>query len=217
MLAGIVAMQVEVLKLNASVGNSLVRGAALQSSNEQLRASVASLADDQRIMTLAASMGMIMPAPDQIGFLSGSGGRDVQRAIADIHVPDPSSFLSLTTTNGAIVTAASAAAAAGDSAGGSAAGTQSTPTNTPSPASGGQGSNAQGPATAQNQGATPSSGTGGTASGQGTSPPTTQSTSSGPQGPQGSGPGTAQGAGVASAGGAAAIGTGPQTNTPSGG
>ena len=44
MLAGIVAMQVEVLKLGASIGRSIERSTALQSRNEQLRASVASLA-----------------------------------------------------------------------------------------------------------------------------------------------------------------------------
>ncbi len=41
LLAGIVAMQVEVLKLSANMGRSIERGTALQSRNEQLRASVA--------------------------------------------------------------------------------------------------------------------------------------------------------------------------------
>ncbi len=43
MLAGIVAMQVEVLKLGASIGRSIEQSTALQSRNELLRASVASL------------------------------------------------------------------------------------------------------------------------------------------------------------------------------
>ena len=58
MLAGIVAMQVEVLKLGTSVGRWMQRASTLQTKNESLQASVASLADDQRIERLAAAMGM---------------------------------------------------------------------------------------------------------------------------------------------------------------
>src|SRR5581483_3817337 len=43
MLAGIVAMQVEVLKLGATMGRAIEQGSALQSRNELLRDSVASL------------------------------------------------------------------------------------------------------------------------------------------------------------------------------
>lgn len=92
MLAGIVAMQVEVLKLGASMGRSIERGTALQSRNELLRASVASLADDQRIERLAAGMGMVMPAPAAVGFLSSHRG-DARRAAAKLHAPDSSTFL----------------------------------------------------------------------------------------------------------------------------
>jgi hypothetical protein len=56
MLAGIVAMQVEVLKLGASMGRSLERNSALSSENAALRQSVATLGDDQRVEQLAASM-----------------------------------------------------------------------------------------------------------------------------------------------------------------
>ena len=107
MLAGIVAMQVEVLKVGASMGRALERGTALQSRNELLRESVASLADDQRIESLAAGMGMVMPAPDGVGFLSARSGANVQRAIADIHAPDAQGFLALISANGAVATASS--------------------------------------------------------------------------------------------------------------
>jgi hypothetical protein len=108
MLAGIVAMQVEVLKLGASMGRSIQEGTGLQSRNELLRASVASLADDQRIERLAAGMGMIMPAPDGVGFLAAHPRPDVQQAIANIHPPNAQGFLSLITANGAIATGPSA-------------------------------------------------------------------------------------------------------------
>jgi hypothetical protein len=106
MLAGIVATQVEVLKLGASVGRSLQQGAALQSRNDLLRANVAALADDQRIERLAAQMGMVMPSPGADVFLPRSGV-NATHAAANIHAPDASSFDALLT---AATTAAGATA-----------------------------------------------------------------------------------------------------------
>jgi hypothetical protein len=108
MLAGIVAMQVEVLKLNASIGRSIVRATSLQNRDEQLRMAVAALDGDQRIMRLAAAKGMIKPAPDSVGFLSSSSGADaVRRAAQNIHSPDGPGFLSLISSNGAIASTSS--------------------------------------------------------------------------------------------------------------
>jgi hypothetical protein len=92
LLAGIVAMQVEVLKLGANIGRSIERGTALESRNEILRDSVAQLGDDTRIEQLAAGMGMVMPAPAQVKFLAARGGSDVQQAINNIHAPDATAF-----------------------------------------------------------------------------------------------------------------------------
>jgi hypothetical protein len=100
LLAGIVAMQVEVLKLNAGIGRSLVRGSALQSQNALLRAQVATLADDQRIETKAAQMGMVMPAPGSIKFLSLGNAVALQRALTSFHQPDASAFTSDLTAAG---------------------------------------------------------------------------------------------------------------------
>jgi hypothetical protein len=105
MLAGIVAMQVEVLKLGASMGRSIERGTTLQSRNDQLRLSVAALEGDGRIERIAAASGMIMPAPDAVGFLSSRSGALVDRALANIHPPDAPGFLSLLSSNGALATA----------------------------------------------------------------------------------------------------------------
>jgi len=112
MLAGIVAMQVEVLKLGASIGRSIERGTALQSRNEQLRDTVASLADDQRIEGLAAGMGMVMAPPTGVGFLSRSAGANTPQAIANIHAPNSQAFLSLLSSNGAVTGLASASTTA---------------------------------------------------------------------------------------------------------
>jgi hypothetical protein len=111
MLAGIVAMQVEVLKLGASMGRSLERNSVLSSRNAALRQSVATLGDDQRVEQLAASMGMVMPPAQAIGFLAASRDGNVGRAVANIHQPSSSAFLSLTPSNGEIVTATTLAAA----------------------------------------------------------------------------------------------------------
>ena len=104
MLAGIVAMQVEVLKLGASMGRSLERNSVLSSENAALRQSVATLGDDQRIERAGGSMGMVMPPPQAVGFLSANADGNAGRALANIHQPSASSFLSLTPTNGEIVT-----------------------------------------------------------------------------------------------------------------
>jgi threonine synthase len=93
LLAGIVAMQVEVLKLGASMGRAIERTSDLTSQNEVLRATVASLADDQRIERLAARMGMVMPAPDSVRFLQAQPEQNAARAVSNIHAPDASAFL----------------------------------------------------------------------------------------------------------------------------
>jgi cell division protein FtsL len=100
LLVGIVAMQVEVLKLNAGIGRSLERSSSLQGQNELLRASVAQLSDEQRIERIAAQMGMVMPAPTQLRFVH-SGASSVERALASIHAPDGTSFIAQLPTIGA--------------------------------------------------------------------------------------------------------------------
>lgn len=100
LLAGIVAMQVEVLKLNAGIGRSLERSSSLQGQNELLRANLARLSDEQRIERLAAQMGMVMPAPTQLRFVRG-GPSSVEKSLSSIHAPDGTSFISALPTIGA--------------------------------------------------------------------------------------------------------------------
>jgi hypothetical protein len=100
LLAGIVAMQVEMLKLNSSIGRSIQLGTALQGRNELLRASVSALSDEQRIERLATRMGMVMPGPTSVNFLN-AGQIDPGKAGANIHAPDPAGFASLLQATGA--------------------------------------------------------------------------------------------------------------------
>jgi cell division protein FtsL len=108
LLVGIVAMQVEVLKLNAGIGRALEQSTSLQNHNEQLRAAVARGADDQRIESIAAHMGMVMPQPAAIRFLAHDPITDVGKAISSIHAPDATSFqAALTAAGGATSSSAS--------------------------------------------------------------------------------------------------------------
>jgi hypothetical protein len=90
LLSGIVFMQVEVLKLNASMGRALTTSSALASRNELLRNAVSMESDDQRIETLAAKNGMYMPAPDAPSFLSSRAS--LRAALANIQAPDAATF-----------------------------------------------------------------------------------------------------------------------------
>jgi cell division protein FtsL len=112
LLAGIVAMQVEVLKLNAGIGRSLERASALQAQNELLRAGVTRLSDEQRIERIAAQMGMVMPAPEQMRFLN-TGSTRVEKALGAIKAPDATGFEAALPTIGAPAAAQGPAANTG--------------------------------------------------------------------------------------------------------
>jgi hypothetical protein len=139
MLAGIVAMQVEVLKLGASIGRSIEQTTALQTRNETLRETISSLDDDERIKGLAAKQGMVMPVAGGVGFLSaGAPTRTVDRAITNIHSPNAAAFLGIASNNGAVASAqsnsttATAQSANADGTAGSTVGTTPAPTGTAS-------------------------------------------------------------------------------------
>jgi cell division protein FtsL len=111
LLVGIVAMQVEVLKLNAGIGRSLDRATALQGQNELLRSSVSQLSDEQRIESIAAQKGMVMAIPAEMKFLA-TGAGVTQRALTSIHQPDAASFTDALTAANAAELAASGQAGA---------------------------------------------------------------------------------------------------------
>jgi len=104
LLAGIVAAQVEILKLGASMGRSLEQTTTLTNANEQLRGSVAGLADDQRIERLGGAMGLVLPPPGAVGYLAAGPGGNVDGALANLHTPDSSGFVTMPAKNGALVT-----------------------------------------------------------------------------------------------------------------
>ena len=132
MLAGIVFMQVEILKLGSSMGRWIERSSTLSARNEQLRVTVAGLADDQRIESLAAGMGMVMPPASALGFLTVHGS-SASAGVGHIHAPDAAQFLaSLPSTN---PTTASATSGVQPAAGTLASSPVSPNTSSTSPAS----------------------------------------------------------------------------------
>jgi hypothetical protein len=104
LLAGIVAAQVEILKLGASMGRSLEQTSSLTDRNEQLRGSVAALADDQRIERLGAAMGLVLPPAGAVGYLAADRGGNVGGALANIHTPSSYAFVTMLAKNGALIT-----------------------------------------------------------------------------------------------------------------
>jgi cell division protein FtsL len=102
MLAGIVFMQVEELKLGAAYGRAVQQTATLSAQNDALTASTGALGDTSRIESIAARLGLMMPAPSQTGFLNGLGDH-LAAALAGMRAPDPNLYLNAAgTMNGAI-------------------------------------------------------------------------------------------------------------------
>ncbi len=134
LLAGIVAAQVEILKLGASMGRSLEQTTALTSQNEQLRGSVAALSDDQRIERLATNMGMVLPPPGAVGYLAAGPGGEAAAALASLRAPNAMAFMALAPSNGALVTGGGTSLLPTNSGVLAQAGTpgSATPTTTPS-------------------------------------------------------------------------------------
>lgn len=89
-LIGIVAMQVSMLKLNASITSSTATAGSLEQSNAAMRRDISRLSSGDRIEPLAEAQGFVMPAPDGVGYLDarhdpGAAARAAQRMTR----PDP--------------------------------------------------------------------------------------------------------------------------------
>jgi cell division protein FtsL len=142
LLVGIVALQVSILRLNASMGRAIEQSTTLQTKNGELRAQVASLGSVARIERIASAMGMAMATPAQISFLSPGAGGARARAIANMTAPTSAALgvaqaaasTAATATTGAASTAATTTSATSTS-GTSAPPTTGSPVSTPPTAS----------------------------------------------------------------------------------
>jgi hypothetical protein len=169
LLVGIVAAQVEILKLGATMGRALEQTTNLTTQNEQLRGNVAQLADDQRIERLADKMGLVFPPPGAVGYIDARPHGDARGAAGYIHTPDPAAFVALAPKNGALVTG-SGASTLPPPAGAPLPPTSATTPNTTATATGASGSTSSTTSTAT---ATSTSTTAATSATTGTSTDTT--------------------------------------------
>jgi cell division protein FtsL len=146
-LIGIVTLQLGLLKLNASIGRSLERSAALQTENASLSVENSELAAGPRVETAASRLGMEVVPSGALKFLSAGGHGDAQRAARALGTPpnpaataETSGGEASTSTAASEQTSSSSSSSSETSAGGEAS-TSSTGTSsasTTTPATGGE-------------------------------------------------------------------------------
>jgi len=88
LLVGIVAMQVSLLQLNTGISRAAEQAAALERRNAALRAEVSTLSSGERVQEEAARLGLVMPAPRAVRYLSADTGA-ARRALATMREPVP--------------------------------------------------------------------------------------------------------------------------------
>ena len=81
LLMGLVALQVGMLKLNAGIGNAVVRTSALERDNSRLQLMVDRMSASDRIRGKAEKLGMVMPDVRSIRNVP-AGGPETARAVA---------------------------------------------------------------------------------------------------------------------------------------
>ncbi|MET0686894.1 MAG: hypothetical protein ABW060_16365 [Solirubrobacteraceae bacterium] len=99
-LLGVVGMQVSLLKLNSGIGRAVETSVTLERQNAALEASIARLSDTNRVQVGAAGLGMLVPAPGDVGYLD-SRPSDPARAVE--HMTPPSADAAALLANGGIV------------------------------------------------------------------------------------------------------------------
>ncbi len=80
LLIGVVALNVALLKLNASAGREASVASALRIQNAELRGRVARLSTTERIQEEGAQLGLVMPAAADVNYLSVRPGLDERQA-----------------------------------------------------------------------------------------------------------------------------------------
>lgn len=89
LLIGLVALNVSLLKLNAHNGRSAEVARDLRIENAKLRGTVARLGNSDRLQEKAAELGLVMPAPDSITYLSARPRVDGRRAAHNVRLDLP--------------------------------------------------------------------------------------------------------------------------------
>jgi hypothetical protein len=123
MLAGIVAMQVSLLRMNAGISRGVISATTLERQNSDLEASIARLTAGDRVRAAAARDGMVDPPAGDTRFLQANPAIDAARAVARMKPPSAQA-LAVMANGGSLPSTTSAGAAT------SLAGTTATTTTT---------------------------------------------------------------------------------------
>jgi hypothetical protein len=91
LLIGLVALNVSLLKLNSEAGRDADAAKALRIRNDRLKARIARLASGERLEAVGARLGLVMPEPGRIRYLSvrSIDGRRAAKAIRSSQGSDP--------------------------------------------------------------------------------------------------------------------------------
>jgi hypothetical protein len=84
LLFGLVALNVSLLKVNATAGHAAERAKELRIQNAKLRGKVSRLASGDRLRAAAAEMGLVMPEPKKVHYLKAHSTRDPRRAARNL-------------------------------------------------------------------------------------------------------------------------------------
>jgi hypothetical protein len=84
LLFGLVAMNVSLLKLNATAGHNAERAKVLRIQNAKLRGQVSRLASGDRLRAAAAAEGLVMPEPKKVHYLNTRPDRDARQAVRNL-------------------------------------------------------------------------------------------------------------------------------------
>jgi len=98
LLIGLVGLNVSLLKLNAQNGHEAEVARDLRIQNAKLRGSVSRLGSTDRLQAAAERMGLVMPAPQMVNYLTahsrGDGRRAARNVRLDLPLPGPDLLVS---------------------------------------------------------------------------------------------------------------------------
>ncbi len=91
LLAGIVFLNVDLLRMNRDIARTVERATAVKRENSRLRAEAARLGSSERIQAVASEAGLVMPAPGAVRYLRSRpvDGRRAARSLAAGETADP--------------------------------------------------------------------------------------------------------------------------------
>jgi cell division protein FtsL len=89
LLAGIVFFNVDLLQMNREITQMADRAAQIKRQNDRLRHDYARLASSERIQEAAAALGLVLPAPGEVRYLTSKPMLDARKASKRIVAPNP--------------------------------------------------------------------------------------------------------------------------------